>query len=1040
MNWLGINDIIFEKIACAYASDMYKEYTWIPTGKSWDGNKDAAFREKIQSLNYYYKGWCEAKYTQSPESSIPKSHMDSTLVSGILDGEVIFILFVTNGKISSDFIQRATAILEPHRINVKFVDGSILENWIKNRQDIIDKYFQHISLELTDVNLEIEIKDSAFFYAIMSSPSLASPVTKLRVNKEYFLYLNLYSNQQKQFYFELNTNVLKRIPSEDIEYMMSPGYNSFLIKYLAKYPYEGKLEFSLFVDDELALKENLLNLIIEADDVPDIVYSRQQSIQQEIFDCTKETFSQNVILQIYGGEGSGKSFLLQQLIPSIVDKYNQLLTINFSEKEAENASSLCKMILFINFGFLYDLSEDAFKHLIENYSNFSFDIFMELREGTKNQITALNTIKKITFLLERKPCALFPNQNHISHRDTTFIVADDVQKISREQGTIFNKIIEEFIVRCYSQILIICNRPNEFYNPETERIIQNIRSGKWELPGISISDVYSSIKKNFNWDIASLTKLFPVPVSVLHLELLIRKLKDKNILRVPREKRGIIFSNAYEETNIVSNHFAVNKIRNCKYLNLLYIVYKIESGVPVQLLHDFYKEQYVRASKNFKKDTLIKEENSNLRPYHDIYLYAFSQMYFEDSYMDELNYFLQFCVERNIQNPILLSNILSILIEKNNVLRMNYLDSARKVCAEYYSKSEYIAAQNLALMLLPDLDNTPYSEYKYADLELLYIYAQSEKYSKTHIGSSKYLQLIADIGNVISLSPKEKGIVQEVHSELITNYLYSLDFENFKNELSYFDVHLKNKTDIRSSEHKINAYLNFLNRKILYAFFTDADDLENTYIYANEESKRLNREDYQAYSDMDYAKILIYTNAERSIDLFKNALPIFEKYPQCKKREIDCKAEIVFVEHLLYEFDYDQLYLLQKEALDNKFIHVYARITLIILTLELLENELPENIEMKLIKLLIDYPDLNTSNRLSLFVNQLFTAIYYKNGEFEKQSKYAYKQQEMAFKLSSTYLDVPRHNQTKMISHHIVWKRNNVNDVFNSLWLDPRIW
>lgn len=1040
MNWLGINDTIFEEIACAYASDMYKEYNWIPTGKSWDGNKDAEFRKKIESLNYYYKGWCEAKYTQSTESSIPKSHMDSTLVSGILDGEVIFILFVTNGKITSDFIQRATAILKPHRINVKFVDGNILENWIKNRQDIVDKYFPNILLESANVNLEIDIKDRAFFNAIMSSPSLASPVTKLKVNKEYFLYLNLYSNQRKEFDFELNTNVLKKIPSEDMEYVMVPGYNSFLVKYLAKYPYEDKLEFSLFVEGELVLKKNIFNLIIEADDVPNIIYSRQQLIQQEVFDCTRGKFTKNVILQIYGGEGSGKSFLLQQLIPSIVNRYNQLLIINFSEKEAENASSLCRMILFINFGFLYDLSEDAFKHLIENYSNFSFDFFMELREGTKNQITALNVVKKITLLLEKSPCALFPNPNHISHRDTAFIVADDVQKISKVQGTLFNKIIEEFAGRAYSQILIICNRPNEFYDTESESMIQRLRSRKWELPGISVSDVYSSIKNNFNQNIAALTKLFPIPVSVLHLELLIKKLKDKNILRTPREKRGIIFSEAYEETNIANNQFAVNKIKNCKYLNLLYIVYKIESGVPVQLLHTFYKEQYVKASKNFKQDTLIKEENCNLRPYHDIYLYAFSQIYFEDSYMNELNHFLLFCIEEKIQNPILLSNMLSILIEKDNVLRINYLDSARKMCAEYYSKSEYIAAQNLALMLLPDLDSTPYSEYRYTDLELLYIYAQSEKYSKTHIGSSKYLQLIADIGDAISLNSKEKGIVQEVHSELITNYLYSLDFEKFKNELFYFDIHLKNKTDIHSSEHKINAYLNFLNRKILFAFFTDADDLETVYIYANEESKRLNRDDYQAYSDMDYAKILICTNTEKSIELFKTALPIFERYPKCKKREIDCKAEIVFVEHLLYKSDYDQLYILQKEALDNKFIHVYARITLTILTLELLDNESPEIIEMKLTKLLIDYPDLNESNRLGLFVNQLFTAIYFKKGDFDKQSKYAYKQQKIAQKLSSTYLNVPKHNQTKIPSLNLIWKYNHMNDSFNSLWLDPRIW
>lgn len=75
---------------------------------------------------------------------------------------------------------------------------------------------------------------------------------------------------------------------------------------------------------------------------------------------------------------------------------------------------------------------------------------------------------------------------------------------------------------------------------------------------------------------------------------------------------------------------------------------------------------------------------------------------------------------------------------------------------------------------------------------------------------------------------------------------------------------------------------------------------------------------------------------------------------------------------------YDRLYNLQKEALENKYIHVYARLTLTILSLELVDGEDPEDIEMKLTKLLIDYSDLNNSNRLGLFVNQLFTAIYLK--------------------------------------------------------------
>lgn len=1040
MDWSRISDTIFEEIACAYANDIYSKYTWIPTGKSWDGNKDAFFREKIESLNYLYKGWCEAKYTKNPQTCIPKSHMDSTLVSGILDGEVIFILFVTNGKITSDFIQRATAILKPHRIEIKFVEGDVLTEWIKENQIISDKYFGNVYWEEDSTLFEIEVKDACFLDSVMSAPSLITPIFKLKVNKEYFLYVNLYSNQSKILYLELNTNALKKIPSENEEYNISPGYNSFLIRYIAKYEFEGKLQLSLNIEDELISKQDIMDILIEEDELIPIVYTQQQITLQDVYNCIKEPFSNNMLLHIYGSGGSGKSFLIQQLVESISIKYNQILIIKFSEKEAENACCLCKLILFVNFGYLYDLSEEAFLTLLQNYTNFSIDIFLELREGVKNQITALNIIKKIIKLLKENPYSLFPNTNNMVRRSPSYIILDDLHKVCLEHSFLCKEILDEFVKKAFSQIIIVCNRPDEFYDIELERTLKEKRVGKWELTGITVPDIYSSIKKCFNQNIASLIKLFPSPVSVLHLELLIKKLKYKNIIHIANEKKGVIFSNAYNETNISNHQFAVDKVRSCKYINILYIVYKIESGVPITLLKLFYKEQYLMASRYFIQDSLIKEENNTLKPFHDIYLYAFQQIHFADHYMEELNKFLQFCINEGINNPILLSNILSILIDKGNILRENYLDLARSICSDYYSKSQYIAAKSLALTLLPNLETTSYKDYTYEDLELLYIYAQSEKYSRTHVESTKYLQLIADIGGTISLNSSEKGIVQEAHSELITNYLYSIDYTNFKAELLYFDNHLKNKTELDSSEHKINAYLNFLNRKMLFTFFTMSSDIEKAYLEANNESIRLQREDYQAYSDMDYAKILICSDTERALELLNEALPVFAKYAKCKKRKVDCMAEIIYIEYLLYNKSYDKLYDLQKKAYDNRLMHVYARITLILLTLELLDSEDTYIIETKLTKLLIDYDDLNKINRLGLFTNQLFTAIYYRRGEYQKQCIYAQKQLKIAEKLSEEYLEVPLHNQLKFNSNEIIWKFKEKNIRDDCLWLDPKIW
>ena len=243
MDWSLIDDSKFEDLACAYAKDNYGMYKWIPTGKSWDENTDATFRDKIDGINHYYKGWCEAKYTSKPDSSIPKSHMDSTLVSGILDGEVVFILFVTNGKIANSFVQGATAILRPHKIEIKFVDGFVLTGWLKANPDIQNLFFGTVSANEPECFCKIEIADCCVLNSALPSPALISGVKKLHTQTEYFLYLNILSTERASYSLEVLTDTIRLLPNSIYEDIAMPGYNSVLVKFIAKYPCKKMFQF-----------------------------------------------------------------------------------------------------------------------------------------------------------------------------------------------------------------------------------------------------------------------------------------------------------------------------------------------------------------------------------------------------------------------------------------------------------------------------------------------------------------------------------------------------------------------------------------------------------------------------------------------------------------------------------------------------------------------------------------------------------------------------------------------------------------------------
>lgn len=1039
MDWSLIDDSKFEELACAYAKDNYSMYKWIPTGKSWDGNTDAEFRDKIDGINHYYKGWCEAKYTCKPDSSIPKSHMDSTLVSGILDGEVVFILFVTNGRIANSFVQRATAILRPHKIEIKFVDGFVLTGWLKENPDIQSSFFGVSNANEPKYFCKIEIADCCVLNAALSSPALISGIKKLHVQTEYFLYLNILSTERTSYSLETLTDTIKLLPNSIYEDIAMPGYNSVLVKFIAKHPCKKNIPIRIQTETNETIFDDVLSLTIDECEHVRVVYEEQQQYIQEMYNTLTEDIYRNAIIGIAGYEGSGKTYLLNQLLQSLMKEDTEILQLAFSDKESENASSLCKLILFINFGFLYDLSEQAFKTLIKSQSGLLFELLLQLREGTSDQITALNIIDTVSNTMKEKNLALFPNHSPMFRRNLSYIVLDDFQKITKRHKSLCQYIFTEFTSRDYSQIIIVAYRPKEFQSSGMENMLQKLCSRRWELSGISNSDVYNSLKLCFNQDIAKLSQLFAPPISVLHLELLLKKLKHMNILHMARERRAVIYSKAYQETNVNDINLAKNKILHCQYKDILYVVYKIESGVPVQLLQEFFSSKFDRVCHLFSADTLFKEENSLLKPYHDIYLNAFKGITFSSKYMDTLNGFLQFCIQENINSPILKSNILAILIDPGNKLHTHYRPQAKEICQDYYAKSQYIAAQSLAIALLPDIDRTPQTAYHYDDLELLYIYAQSVKYAKTHAGSSKYLKKICSIAAIMSLKPNEMGVVHEAHSELITNELYSLDFKSVEEELSYAKKHLNHVT-LESPWHTVNAYLNFANRAMLYEFFTDRTNLQVAYENAVNESRRLERADYEAYAKMDYAKIIFHEEPIRAISLLEEALPVFEKYPECEKRRIDCLFEIFFIQYIIKQDTHEKLYNLQSLAHSNSFAHVYARITITLLTTELIEGGSPEEIELRLNKLIVEYSDIQNTNRLSFFVNQLFAAIGHRQGEAQKKRKYLEHQLNLKEAFPNSYVSVVDHNLNTKESAPFAWTTGEHLHEAAAYLLDPRIW
>lgn len=1042
MDWGKINSDKFEELCCEYARENYREFIWESTPHSWDGNKDGEFVTEIDSLHRLVKGWYESKYTKYPNQSIPHSHMDSTLVSGILDGHVVYILFITNGKITRGFKRRANAVLLPHRIEVNFVDGEILEEWLLANPDIYATFFNDNKIECAKATSpKLIIEDVCFFDCVLSSPTLAEPVKSLSVGNEYFIYIGVRSNTAFECSININTDCVRIFSNNaySVTKFLQIGYNSLFLKCQARGAFSGRFQVKIesTIKHISALWEQK-SLIIHDDFCPKIFHATQLNAIHEMYDFLQVESSHNALLSVTGPEGSGKSYLHRKLIESLSRDQHECLTIQLSEKRAENACSLCKLILFLNFGYLYKLSEEAFFELIESSINLPLELFSKLREGTSNQITALHVVNEIAKLIkDNNDYALMPTYNMFMHRRVSYIFIDDLQKLDREYAQAFRVLLDEFHSRKFSQVMIVGYRAGEFNDPQLERIVEEKIQRNWSLGQLSPEDIKETLSVEFNSGIGELSKLFPQPLNVLHLVMLVKQLRKKNIMRLNSIKASSCFSEAYQAVNSQNNQFAKHKIEGVKYPKALYLIYKIESGIDKNVLFDFWGIDAQKIYSELVSQNLVREENGKVRPFHDAYLYAFHQHNIATSYLDEMIRLFNFIRKSKKTYPTLESNLISIIITDSDMSLLNLRESAYQHCKEYYDTAQYYAAKLIAKALLPDVDSGGVEQFTDEMVEILYIYAQSVKFTESHVRSTKLFRKLIQITSNNDITPKIRDIGLDALAEVLNNEMWMLNFDEAKKCLQKLS---KLKISASTTTYGENAYLNYLNRKMMCESFFVSDDCKESYLSALSESKRLKRNDYEAYAKMDRARMLYLTSPEISLSLLREAKSFFAVSKKFYRRFLECETEIVFLNSLLWGNTFDELYKLQKEMLLQGYINSYTKTTLKILTIELsMGTILPEDAKVRLNRLILQNPDA-INKRISIAIYQLLSMCAYIEGNKLDLTEFSAKHLEVVSNMNESYTHIPKHNLScSLFEAKMSWVLGESlsKDTF---WMDPRIW
>ena len=861
------------------------------------------------------------------------------------------------------------------------------------------------------------------------------------VSKEYFIYICVKASAQFSFTVKLSTSNL-RILDQRL-YTVYPGYNNVLIRCVAKNTCKKQtIGFSLLEEGtkKVLCNKRIENFCIEPSQCPEIIYYSQTKIMQEMFNYINTNSHNNRILALAAEGGMGKSYLVQNLIASLIKPNSLFMGGYFSEKTAENACVLCKLILFLSFGTLYELNEESFLLLVEQYTSMPISLLLLLKTGTYNQIVATSAISKYYDYLNNNQdiSSYVGGFNEKFFVNPSYIYIEDCQKLSTKYLKLLSLILNDFKKKKYFQHIVITFRTNETMTEKVENMLSELSCPIWKLDGITKNDLAETMIHHFSERVKTISLSLPLPVNVLHFSAIITSLKSKNINSNNENLPQVIYE-TYQEINSLDDGYIINQFKESNYFDVLSLIYSIETGIPTNVLVSYLHEAGNQIINELKSKHQVKEENGLLKPYHDSYISAFHSFQAQKESENSIKKFLEFCLKSSFETKIIESIMISLLLNKRVYSFPDILVLYQR-CLTYYNSSDYETAQIISKRI-KDEETIDLEKQVY----LRYIYAQCLKTTSSHKKSNDEYKKLESFIYMNGNSENNLGFLYDCISEIINNDLWMFNFE----ELELYLGRLKNiQTFPNSHPNLVNGYLNYHNRSMMYYSFIGKYELSlQFYNSSKSESIRLNRYDYLAYAKMDYAKTIYISDPYRAQKLLQEAYIFFVTSNAFKRRELECKCEMVFLDVIINGSSYDELYILSKDMLTHKFIHSYFKTCIKIIYLEFIKYRDVLMALRKLDLLLAQIPINKYESRHEFYVNQLKNLIYcfsLNMNEVITFSIEAYAAQ--INKLGDDYKYIFKHNQLLINANSPLcaeWYIHSGDKLLcneNSFWIDPRIW
>lgn len=1023
LDWKVIDNKIFEKIAYDYISNIYSDLKWTPTKATRDGNKDG-YSTINNPIGVTIKYWYEAKYSINTSKSIPKSHLDSTLVSSLLDGTVAAIAFITNAYISEDYRRRAD-IFSKKRDNLKiiYINGAELEQWFSQHPEMEDKYFHSNTAESQE--LITNISDYCILEKYCLNGETFSKVKNIQVNHEYILCVSFYSSIAQKISIESACNFIKMVNQGNKHYdnykslEANIGHNTFFVPIEAICVPNTEIIFYIKTSEKrFSICFNDISVIDFY--TPNIVYDSQLKIEYAIYSLINGPDSSNAVINIVGDMGAGKSYLLEKLLEDSRNPFSSYV-ISFYGDIFQDTISCYKIILMSLYGDIwnYTCEDEIFNSLNE----IELSIYSQISQN----IVVGNSIETVINYYKSS------RESRRITKSMLQIFVDDFHKLSAQNQELLNAFFRWFIHQNYNCKVFVFSRPESI--PKTQTI-------QYELQNIKPEDVINSIKANFenNASLLEIIRKHSLPLNILHLLVILSQIKECQLEwegKTPLEI-SVLVNKIYTDS-VSKTHATLGDqvLREYKTHILIYCVYKIKTGILVDALNAFWGESILSDLYEMIKKRVIKEKNDSILPYHDILLTAFGT-YNDGGLNKELEKFIVFAEKHNYISK---AKFFSVLLGMGN----EYFWKYRKEAELYRDKLHEIAAYHEALELseiIEEINTKNLDDYSAKDCWNLFIKGNCIKYTNSHSMATTEFEKICKIYEITN-NIDILGTYLEAETEIINDYIWMLEIEKANKKMQKIDSILSELYESSRLEKvgAINAFLNYYNRRMFLNYMIDKGT-EDDYNLALSLSKELEQKNYIAFAMIDYAKCLYFEDICKAEFFLNKAFAIVTKLNE-SRRQLDIESELWFINCLSSKkVDTNEYMRLLKLANLKHYTHTSTKIRLKLVFLEIFfDITTCEELRKKLYSLATDNSSVTLGKRNQAFINHLLAATYYKEENMKESAKYTNKCLTLFSELGNSYTDIHKNNK-KLRSYNSFLLLNNVHGcgTINKFILDTRLW